>query len=272
MKDVLIPNLTPLLKRSLPFFETARDVLSCLGVSSNKYESGCIDGGIVGYEDDYEKALFNNAYNLLEASKSTQNIICIDDTSFANLTRAQQKLQTDAKLQKLTQTLDVENVASLEHICQTLSSFSYENKITRKLTDFSAALYVGDLFCDTNANMIQQSTQNVAKKINLRLVNNKKRFETNPARFLRFDIPFALHLASKILLDAQDSGADMLILSDSSVYVCFNEFHKEIEKVAGREIEIPLVNLSTLLLMSFGKNDMKNLGLHNNKRQPSFIS
>ncbi len=81
----------------------------------------------------------------------------------------------------------------------------------------------------------------------------------------------AKKIAAKILFDAFDNGADFLIVNDIRTFTFFDSFQKKIAKVFGRDINLPILTLSQVILLSLGVTDKNILGFNKHFIKPTFV-
>lgn len=78
-------------------------------------------------------------------------------------------------------------------------------------------------------------------------------------------------IAGHILLEAKDNNADFLLIDDNAMLSLFDAKQKQIEKVVGREIDMPIVTKSQFLKLMQGERDKTSLGLASHKINVPFL-
>ncbi len=78
-------------------------------------------------------------------------------------------------------------------------------------------------------------------------------------------------IASQIILSAYDGGADFLLVFDNKDFFIFNNKIKEIEKISNREIPLPVIHISELLLLSCGDFEKAKISFKNHKINPKIV-
>jgi len=81
-----------------------------------------------------------------------------------------------------------------------------------------------------------------------------------------------IHLiAGHILLEATDNNADFLIVNNKEELAIFDAEQKSINKVTGREIDLPVLTQEEFLNVMHGQKDKKELGFDTHKINVSFL-
>lgn len=111
------------------------------------------------------------------------------------------------------------------------------------------------------------SFEYVVKQSNAIYVNLKSK---------HFDIPFdakklSYLMAGTILLEALDNNADFLIVNTGEDLSLFDAKQKQIEKIMGREIDLPVLTRGQFIKLLSGEKDKNTLGLNNHKVKLPFL-
>lgn len=88
---------------------------------------------------------------------------------------------------------------------------------------------------------------------------------------LQADKNFTYKIAGKILLDAVDNNADFILVHDKKNFSLLDNNQKEIEKVIGRDINLPIVTVEQFNHILSGTKDPKKLGFDKHKVAVSFL-
>jgi len=78
-------------------------------------------------------------------------------------------------------------------------------------------------------------------------------------------------IAGHILLEAVDNNADFLIVNSEDELAIFDAQQKKIDKVTGREINLPVLTKEEFLKILHGEKEKKELGLDTHKINISFL-
>lgn len=148
---------------------------------------------------------------------------------------------------------------------KTLSFGEFKNtsEIKHDFNEFNLAYYKGSKACNETLNLIGKLKANI---LNLQTLNEdiaKETFSQNPN--------FTNKIASKIMLDAFDNGADLLIVDNEQDFYLFDTNRKELEKVAGREITIPVIHKNELEKLATGEHESVRATLKAHSINPEII-
>lgn len=135
-------------------------------------------------------------------------------------------------------------------------------EIKHDFKDFNIAYY---------ASKDHEKTTNLLNKLNANLLNldtmkldlAKNTFNKNP------HITYCV--ASTILLDAFDNNADFLLVDNIEDFYIFDYNRKQVEKISGREIILPVIHVNELQKLAFGKHDEARKTLDKHQLNPEII-
>ena len=105
-----------------------------------------------------------------------------------------------------------------------------------------------------------------AKYINLNSKNDDLAFQSQEV-----NKTFSYKIAGNILLEAKDSNADFIVVQSEDSFKLFDNKQKEIEKVVGREIQLPVITLKQFNNILAGEKNFKALGFDTHKVAVSFL-
>lgn len=137
-----------------------------------------------------------------------------------------------------------------------------DTNITQKFTDFNIAVYDND---DTS------SIETFVIKSDAKYVNTISKNDDLALHSLEINKNFTYKIAANILLDAKDNNADFLIVNDEDIFKLFDNEQKEIEKTAGRQIDLPIVTFDQFSYLLSGEKDTQKLGFNKHKVTPNFL-
>lgn len=254
------------------FIRSAKELFDKLGFSvvcENNFKK---DGGLETKALNEIKFHTNNAYNLSLANQGGFDIICVEDSSFLSLNLSKKALLEDenlkAKVEKELETpLNLHaNIYHINDILREKIGFAkIQSKLKSSFEDFNVAPFYGtksarlEDFTDLD---IQESLLLLigANTIKIPTCKNSDGYEILP-----INATIADKLAGVVLLDAFDNAADFMLISDVTTFKMFDARQKNIAKLAGRDIDLPLVNISQLLLLALGVKDKDKLALDAHK-------
>ncbi|MDR2080920.1 MAG: hypothetical protein LBP54_03400 [Campylobacteraceae bacterium] len=216
---------------------------------------------------------------LARAGKNGESIIAFDTSSYLSLlfskrfiiSSAEIKREIDQFLNPLELTANF--LADVIHINTFAASHvvveSMKKKLKYQFDNFKAALYLGaDIRIDERFN---KELDKFFKAIKLKCVKFGREFSPDGYELLRYAPETAFKMAGAILLDAFDSGADFLIVSDARTFYLMEAQRKQITKAVGREIPIYILTLPQLALIAAGITDKSVLGFDAHKIKPALL-
>lgn len=141
--------------------------------------------------------------------------------------------------------------------------FKNNKKIAHDFKKFNIAYF--------HENKINPDTQELldnlnAKKLNLRTMYNDlalSTFNTNKE--------FTYKLAAEILLDAFDNDADFIVVDEERYFYLFDNNMAEIQRVAQRDVNIPIILNSELALLANGLHQEVKTSLDKHSINPEII-
>ncbi|MDR2099679.1 MAG: hypothetical protein LBP40_02475 [Campylobacteraceae bacterium] len=216
---------------------------------------------------------------LATAGKNGESIITYDTSSYLSLlftkrfiiNNADLKDEIDRFLNPLELTTDF--LADVIHI----NTFAVSHEVTERIEKslqhafdgFKAAFYYGaDIRVDERSN---RELDKFFKAIKLKHVKFGRELNPDGYELLRYAPETALKMAGSILLDAFDSGADFLIVSDVRTFYLMEAERKRIADAMGREIPIYILTLPQLALISIGITDKSVLGFDAYRVKPTLL-
>jgi len=134
--------------------------------------------------------------------------------------------------------------------------------VSQKFTDFNIAVY------DINdTDFLEKSILNSdAKYVNINSKNDDLAFHSQS-----INKTFSYKIAGNILLEAKDNNADFIVVKNENAFKLFDNKQKEIEKVVGRDIQLPIVTIKQFNHILSGEKDYKTLGFNNHKIAVPFL-
>ena len=174
----------------------------------------------------------------------------------------EEKIQDIQKRLTIFEDLDKQNFRINNTLIIDFGNFEETYEIKHDFKDFNIAYYPSknnektlDLLNKLNANFLNLDT--------LKLDIAKNTFNKNP------QITYCV--ASTILLDAFDSNADFLLVDTIEDFYVFDYNRKQIEKISGREIILPVIHVNELQQLASGKHDEARKTLNKHKIDPEII-
>jgi hypothetical protein len=148
---------------------------------------------------------------------------------------------------------------------QTYSEIDEEtvvDTIVQKFTDFNIAVY------DTgNTHFLEKSILGSdAKYININSKNDDLALHSQSV-----NKTFSYKIAGNILLEAKDNNADFIVVKSQDAFKLFDNKQKEIEKVVGRDIGLPIITIKQFNNILSGEKNPVTLGFKNHKVNVPFL-
>lgn len=135
-------------------------------------------------------------------------------------------------------------------------------EISQEFTDFNIAVYDKN-----NTDLLKDIIVNSkAKYIDIETKNDDLALYSQS-----IDDTFSYKIAGRILLDAKDNNADFIVVNGKESFTLFDQEQKKIEKVVGRDINIPVVTISQFNDMLLGEKDISKLGFNTHKVNVTFL-
>lgn len=168
----------------------------------------------------------------------------------------------EATIKHLQSTLKVSK-ASSEQVFKTSNAktIKFDKEITpssiqHSFSEFNIAYYKGLQTCETTQSLLNTLE---AKQLLLPSLTNDLAMDTfhkNP--FLTYN------LVAEMMLDAFDNDADFIVVDDMQTFYLLDSNRKELEKVSGREILLPVIHTHELAQLAYGfhENVKKSLAQH----------
>ncbi|MDR0666440.1 MAG: hypothetical protein LBF71_03415 [Campylobacteraceae bacterium] len=216
---------------------------------------------------------------LAKAGKNGETIVAYEMSSYLSLLFSKRFIINNADIKKEMDLflnpfeLTTDFLADVIHI----NTFIAAEEVTKHIREnlkhsfagFKAALYYG-----TDMREYKQTNRKFDiffEAINLECAKFDREFTPDGYELLRYSPENAFKMAGSILLDAFDSGADFLIVSDARTFYLMEAKRKEIIQATGREIPIYILTLPQLALMATGTTEKSVLGFDSHKIKPTLF-
>jgi hypothetical protein len=174
----------------------------------------------------------------------------------------EEKIQNIQKKLNHFEDLDKQNFRINKTLIIDFGNFEENYEVKHDFKDFNIAYYPSksnektlDLINKLNANMLKLDT--------LKLDLAKNTFNKNP------QITYCV--ASTILLDAFDNNADFLLVDTIEDFYIFDYNRKQIEKISGREIILPIIHVNEFQKLATGEHSEAKKTLDKHQVNPEII-
>jgi len=135
--------------------------------------------------------------------------------------------------------------------------------VKHSFKEFNIAYYKGPASCEKTQTLIDTLE---AKTLLLPSMNNDlamNTFHKNPS--------FSYRLAAEVMLDAFDNSADFIVVDNLQTFYLLDFNRKELEKVSGREITLPVIHSNELSQLVSGLHDNARKTLNQHDINPDII-
>lgn len=226
----------------------------------NSYKIYYYASNTLNYEKNYiGDAILLLAYDLIQKfPKEEKNILkTIQDNEVGiefhtSLTNRVYKL--DEKIENNIQTIknalniskDEQNFRVNNTYIMDFGEFETLNNIKHDFKDFNIAYYEGINGCDATKELLD--TLN-AKQLNLESLKVDLALDT-----FHINPDLTYKLASNMMLDAFDQNADLLIVDSVDLFYLCDYNRKELSRVAGRDVSIPVIHKNELSKLAMGSH------------------
>ena len=142
-------------------------------------------------------------------------------------------------------------------------TFQKDEEIKHDFNEFNIAYYKGNNSCDNTNSLLDQLN---AKVLNLSSMSN----DLAMASF-NDNKEFTYKLAANVILDAFDNSADLLVVDNEDTFYLFDYNRRELEKVSGRDIILPVIHVNELQKLASGAHESVRATLEKHKVNPEII-
>ncbi len=258
------------------FVKAAQELLALLKSDLPTMKNVPEDRGCDKIAFDIDSFHFNNAKILALANKEKRDILTIEDSSFLSLSLTKKKLNSsiemkneiNSKLQKegLEVNLETQIVPLIKFLNENIS----KNDIKKSYADFNTALYLGSFACDLEQFFDTSLYEESLKLIDINSINYDSSDSSCGYEISGINKELSYKLAGNLLLDMFDNAADFVLVNDVRSFMIMDNEQKKIEKEVGRDINLPILNISQLFLAALGESDIKKFGFEYHKIKLNF--
>ena len=159
---------------------------------------------------------------------------------------------------------------ALETILDNITLDRVKDEIKHSFDNFNVAFYAGSFDCDALVE-VNKEAKNLLKALGANVVNFATCDDADGFDIAPYNESIAYKKAGNIALDAFDSGAEILVVDNKESHFMMDQSVKKCEKATGRDIRIPILNISQIVALAVGITDKAKLGLDEHKIKPEFI-
>ena len=202
------------------------------------------------------KILENEEFGAEFHTNLTNRIYKFDESIEAKIIQVKKELQLSKEVSEQNFCIDEKSKVKF-------NSCNFNLEIKHDFSDFNLAYFYGNKKDDETINLLNKLN---AKQIKISGENfdlNLDSFHVNPE--------FTLKIASSIMLEAFDSGADLLIVDNEHVFKLFDTNRKSLAQICGRDVLIPILHKNELGNLAFAEHEKVKLELKKHSIDPEII-
>ena len=232
----------------------------------------------LNYKNDYiGDAILILAYDLIKKNPAIANyiLLALDDYEIGaqyhtSLEKRiynfdmtiEEKIQTIQNNLNLFEPLEKQNFRLNKTLIIDFGKFEEDYEIKHDFKDFNIAYYPSKESIQT-LTLLNKLDANILKLDSMKLDLAKNTFNKNPQ--------ITYLVTSTILLDAFDNNADFLLVDTFEDFYIFDYNRKQLEKLSGREIILPIIHKNELQKLATGKHSEAKKTLNKHQINPEII-
>ena len=232
----------------------------------------------LNYKNDYiGDAILILAYDLIKKNPAIANyiLLALDDYEIGaqyhtSLEKRiynfdmtiEEKIQTIQNNLNLFEPLEKQNFRLNKTLIIDFGTFEENYEIKHNFKDFNIAYYPSKESIQT-LTLLNKLDANILKLDSMKLDLAKNTFNKNPQ--------ITYLVTSTILLDAFDNNADFLLVDTFEDFYIFDYNRKQLEKLSGREIILPIIHKNELQKLATGKHSEAKKTLDKHQINPEII-
>lgn len=232
----------------------------------------------LNYKSDYiGDAILILAHDLINKNPNSTNyiLLALDDVEIGAQYHTSLEnriynfdMQIEEKIQKIQEslnffdTLENQNFRLNKTFILDFAEFEEDYEIKHDFKDFNIAYYASKNSKQT-LDLLDKLDTKILKLDSLKLDLAKNTFNRNPE--------ITYHVATTILLDAFDNNADFLLVDTNEDFYIFDYNRKQLEKICGREVILPIIHKNELQKLVSGNHVEALKTLKNHQINPEII-
>lgn len=159
---------------------------------------------------------------------------------------------------------------ALETITESIGLDKIVAEVKHPFSDFQVAFYAGDFECQDVAE-IKVEARKVLESIGAKVVDFDLAVRGDGFDIVATDKSIAFKKAGTIVFDAIDNGAEIIVVDSKESHFMMDQGKRACEKALGRDIRVPVLNISQMVALAVGITDREKLGLDTHKIAVEFI-
>ncbi len=232
----------------------------------------------LNYKNDYiGDSILILAYDLIERSPTIANyiLLALDSIEIGAQYHTSLEnriynfdLQIEEKIRKiqdylnLFEPLEKQNFRLNKTLIIDFETFEENYEIKHDFKDFNIAYYPSKN-PEQTFDLLNKLNANILKLDSMKLDLAKNTFNKNPQ--------ITYHVAATILLDAFDNNADFLLVDTIEDFYIFDYNRKQLEKICGREVILPVIHKNELQKLASGNHKEVSRTLSKHQINPEII-
>ena len=142
-------------------------------------------------------------------------------------------------------------------------TFDEIQEIKHDFSDFNLAYYEG----------INEDAQTLGllEKLNAKIVKTPSMKDDLALDTFHVNSDFTMKLASNVMIEAFDNGADLLIVDSDNLFNLFDSNRNSLAKAIGREVILPVVHKNELVKLAIGSHDVVKQTLEKHIVNPEIV-
>jgi len=159
---------------------------------------------------------------------------------------------------------------ALETITDNIGLEKIASEVKHPFSDFQVAFYAGDFECQDVAD-VKAEARKVLESLGAKVVDFGLAARGDGFDIVASDKDIAFKKAGAVIFDAIDSGAEIIVVDSKESHFMMDQHKRECEKAIGRDIRVPVLNISQMVALAVGITDREKLGLDAHKIAVEFI-
>jgi len=159
---------------------------------------------------------------------------------------------------------------ALETIVDNIGIEKIVSELKHPFSEFNVSFYTGSFECEHVAEVDSEAKKLLtaigAKVVDFALSNSADGFD-----IVADNSKIAYKKAGNIALDAFDTGAEILVVDNRESHFMLDQSVKKCESAVGRDITIPILNISQMVALAIGITDVAKLGLDEHKIKQELV-
>lgn len=226
-----------------------------------------VPNGIGSYEDECNLYPYNDNAQIIYALESeitvTRGIEGFSDKKMAYYDSAEETLVKHFDTKR-------DGDCALETIIENIGIERVVSALKNPFSAFKVAFYVGSFTCQDMAE-VEIEAKKLLEAIGAEVVEFTSARVGDGFDIVADDSAVAYKKAGRIVFDAFDSGAEILVVDSKESHFMIDQSKKAVERAIGRDIRIPVLSIAQVVAMAIGITDRAKLGIDAHKIDVALI-